>query len=334
MLTPLTVSPSASLKLSCQSPGTILWAAVTVGRRSQFDVFRFGFSSRMEVVWRAALLRANLQSGRRARRPGGFAPSAAFLALDGSEKGAVTYFLGLALAKLTAERRWDVPWVLHLDVYSRRANPYGHPITVVPVGSGRRRPDLIGQSMNGDWLVLEAKGRTGSVDDKLRLNAKTQTQLICTINQITPIERIAAIAWFRGNMLALDLIDPVDPLPTAVPLELPPDDFLRDYYALPLACVTEGSEDSVDAGGQRFVSREIGDADFTIGIEKRLYALLRRDQQDQEAPDSLNARVREMLSDLPGTARAMGAGSERIGRDGILVRLGKSWNVEADDRSG
>ena len=81
----------------------LVWAAVTVGRRSQFDVFRFGFSSRMEVVWRAALLRANLelsQPARRSRGGRGFAPSPAFWALDGSEKGAVTYFMGLALAKL------------------------------------------------------------------------------------------------------------------------------------------------------------------------------------------------------------------------------------------
>ena len=320
----------SELSVSLRWPD-LVGAAVTVGRRSQFDVFRFGFSSRMEVVWRAALLRANLTLHASTwRRTGRFTPSAAFLALDGSEKGAVTYFLGLALAKLAAERRWDVPWVLHLDVYSRRTNPHGRPVTVVPVGTGRRRPDLIGQSKSGDWLVLEAKGRTGHVNDELRLNAKTQTQLISTINGMLPSERIASVAWFRGGALALDLIDPADPLPEAVPLDLPPDDFLSDYYALPLACI-EGSEVLRPAEGRQFVTREIGEADFTIGIEEHLYKVLRRGQGSRDTPGNLFARVQDALANLPGMAAGTSGGEERIGPDGVLVQLGPSWRIDTPD---
>lgn len=312
----------------------LVWAAVTVGRRSQFDVFRFGFSSRMEVIWRAALLRANLelsQPARRSRRGRGFAPSSAFWALDGSEKGAVTYFMGLALAKLAAERRWDVPWVLHLDVYSRRANPYGRPINVVLPGSGRRRPDLIGQSMGGDWLVLESKGRTGHVSDDLRLDAKEQTRLISMIDGQRPRWRIASVARFHGGTLAVDLIDPLDPLPGAEPLSLPPGEFLRAYYALVLGCIPEGAEGRLSADRRSFVTGAIDEADLTIGIEKHLYQVLRDDMANPDAALPLDVRVRDVLANQRAVSDGEEDARERIGRDGVLVQLGPSWHTDNPD---
>jgi hypothetical protein len=309
--------------------------AITVGRRSRFDVFQFGFASMMEVVWRAALLRANLALGREARYSprAQFERSPAFWALDGSEKGAVTYFLGLALAKLAAERHWDVPWVLHLDVYSRPTGPYGRPVNVVLQGAGRRRPDLIGQSPSGDWLVLEAKGRTGHVDDKLRRDSKEQTRLISTINGRSPKWRIASIGSFRGGALAVDLIDPADPVPDAVPLDLPHEDFLRTYYALTLGLVRDGVIVIVGPHERAFITRSIPDADLTVGLDKRLYLELMRDEENADA-HGLHERLRDLLAHEPGAESGRGEGIERVGRDGIFVRLGSRWFTEIAEDHG
>jgi hypothetical protein len=313
----------------------LIWGAITVGRSSRFDVFRFGFASMMEVIWRAALLRANLELGREARYSprAGFERSPAFWALDGSEKGAVTYFLGLALAKLAAERHWNVPWVLHLDVYSRPTGPCGRPVRVFLQGAGRRRPDLIGQSLNGDWLVLEAKGRTGNVDDKLRLDAKEQTRLISTINGRLPKWRIASIGRFRGGALAVDLIDPADPVPHALPLDLPRDDFLRTYYALILDLVRGGVPVIVGPYERAFITRSIPDVDLTVGLDKRLYLELMREDEDAHAP-GLQERLRNLLAGESRTETARGEGVQRVGGDGILVRLGGTWFTEIVEDHG
>jgi hypothetical protein len=304
----------------------LVWGAITVGRSSRFDVFRFGFASIMEVVWRAALLRANLALDPEARSSprAGFEASPAFWALDGSEKGAVTYFLGLALAKLAAERHCNVPWVLHLDVYSRATNPSLRTVRVVLAGAGRRRPYLIGQSSSGDWLVLEAKGRTGHVDNVLRLDAKEQTQLISTINDRPPTWRIASIASFRGGSLAVDLIDPADPRPEAVPLDLPPDDFLRTYYALILDLVRDGVIIHIGREERAFITRFISDADLTVGLDIRLYTELTR-EEDNSDTRGLRGRLHDLLAANPVGERGTAEGVERVGGDGILVKLGSRW---------
>jgi hypothetical protein len=86
---------------------------------------------------------------------GGYvARSDAFKDLDPLEKAAVTYFLGLAVAKLLAARLLSVPWLVHLD---RVVHTLGIRL------SGRSRPDLIGYGHSRGWIVVEAKGRSSKL---------------------------------------------------------------------------------------------------------------------------------------------------------------------------
>ena len=83
----------------------ILWAAVTVGRPNRQYVFRHGLASQYEALFRWSLVRMTLeQSGLAAYR---LRRTDAARTLDPSEKGAVNYFLGLAICKLFAEKLLD-----------------------------------------------------------------------------------------------------------------------------------------------------------------------------------------------------------------------------------
>src|SRR5438105_5261988 len=125
----------------------LLWAALTVGRPNRQYVFRHGAASLYEALFRWSLIRMALeQRGIRASR---LRRTAAARTLDPSEKGAVNYFLGLAVCKLFADRLLDAPWLLHFDVFRPLLNP---------ALIGRSRPDLVGQTINGRWVVLECKG--------------------------------------------------------------------------------------------------------------------------------------------------------------------------------
>ena len=101
----------------CQcSLAELVRSAVSVGRASWRHVFQFGISSIFEIGYRGCLIYANLkQDGPHLLR------SDAYVALDPSEKSAVSYFLGLTSAKLMSERYLEVPWLMHLDVYQPRA---------------------------------------------------------------------------------------------------------------------------------------------------------------------------------------------------------------------
>ena len=73
----------------------LLWAALTVGRPNRHTVFRHGTSSVYEALFRLSLIRMTLeQMGPTAGR---FRRTEAARTLDPSEKGAVNYFLGLAI---------------------------------------------------------------------------------------------------------------------------------------------------------------------------------------------------------------------------------------------
>ena len=87
----------------------LIRAAVTVGRRNWTDVLQHGTYSVLEMLWRVAIVRANLVE----EPDGRLSQSTAFIGLDPSEKGAVTYFLGLVFTKLIADKLFGVPWLLH-----------------------------------------------------------------------------------------------------------------------------------------------------------------------------------------------------------------------------
>ena len=136
------------------------WAAQTVGKAEE-DVGLHGIYSLFEAAYRTTIVWANLMesgTGRLVKTP-------SYNALDPSEKGAVSYYLGLTFAELFAYRRLHVPWLLHFDIYGDEHDAYLE---------GEAKPDLIGLSEAGDWIVYEAKGRTGGLLNSIMDDAKEQ----------------------------------------------------------------------------------------------------------------------------------------------------------------
>ncbi len=149
-------------------------AAVTVGRRNWSDVFQYGTYSVLEILWRLAVVRANLveEPSERIRQ------SDAFIALDPTEKGAVSFFLGHVFTKLIAEKLFQVPWLLHLDVYRQQ---------LAPRLAFSVKPDFVGMDSARQWIVIESKGRTGSASRGLLSVAKQQTRSLRNINGQLPV---------------------------------------------------------------------------------------------------------------------------------------------------
>src|SRR5262245_4589045 len=115
----------------------ILWAAVTVGRPYTYYVFGNNEAKTHEARFRLSLTRMALeQSGPAAYR---LRSTEVAKKLDPTEKGAVSYFVGMTFCKLFADKLLDTPFVLHLDVFRSQLNP---------VLIGRSRPDLVGEEQS------------------------------------------------------------------------------------------------------------------------------------------------------------------------------------------
>jgi hypothetical protein len=195
--------------------GDLVWAAITVGK-AQRDLTRFGHYSFAEILHRVACLHAYYtidESNRLALSP-------AYNNLDSTEKGVVSYYTGMALAKLYANNVLGIPWMMHISRYEVD--------WAVRYGANPNRPDLFGCNDAGEWAVAEAKGRS-RVTGKLVKKMQQQKSAVASIQRVVPTYRYGSATRLEGRRLALRLVDP-PPLRRAQEVPIDPAAWLLDYY--------------------------------------------------------------------------------------------------------
>lgn len=241
--------------------GDVIWASVSVGKLSLSDIFRHGPFSTSEIRFKTHLLYANLMQ----KTSGEFGRSPLYDSLDSTEKGAVSYFLGMAMAKLFVSRLFGVHWLVHLEKLRRyRA------IRLV----GKSRPDLIGATSAGQWVVVEAKGRTNLFSQAAIDKAKDQTRMVRTISGSPPSLKIATESYFSRN-LQIRLVDPNEYEPNAVSVEIEGSDFVRTYYE-PFVTLLDGSEwRNVSVDQRTFLCTSDADSGVSIGLSTEVFKALK-----------------------------------------------------------
>lgn len=313
-------------------------SAITVGRRSWADVLQFGTYSIFEIMWRLAMLRANLVE----EPDGRLRKSRAFENLDPSEKTSISYFLGLVVTKLVAEKLFGVAWLLHLDVYSQYLNP----TLALP-----NKPDFVGLDTTNLWVVIESKGRTNGVTAGLMQSAKLQTRSLRNVGGALPVLRAAVASYFSSQRLRARVRDPDDYDDNAPDVPIEAQELVRAYYH-PLVEFINFSrhEPRHDTDtGRTYIRTEVPGFDAAVEIEE---AILKWYTSPSESFDGLlgvipqqlnvleyfseqratNEDARETLLTDPIRAKILGADRLRqeqaVGNDGVAVRLGNSWTTE------
>jgi hypothetical protein len=272
----------------------LLWAAITIGRPNTAYVFQHGDASIHEALFRLSLVRMALEqipfSSRLHRTD-------AFRALDPTEKGAVSYFLGMAVCKLFASRLLSTPWLLHLDVFRGQLNP-------ATLG-GRSRPDLVGQDASGSWHAFETKGRSSVPSSEDKQKAKEQAQRLVSVDGSACSLHIGSFAFFRGDEMEFYWRDPEPEEPEKLePIEISVrDEDWANYYASALALASEPRRD--------LLSSEAQGIDLKVEIHPKVRDLLLQGQW--AAARSLATEMRQMLE------------AEGFKPDGIRVVAGDSW---------
>ena len=226
----------------------LLWAAITIGRPNTAYAFQHGNPSYHEAVFRASLVRLALTHepfGRSLHR------TEAFRGLDPTEKGSISYFLGMTVCKIFATRLLGTPWLLHLDVFRDQLNPV--------VLGGRSRPDLVGQDAGGAWHAFECKGRSSVPSEEDKSRAKAQARRLVSVNSTDCSLNIGAITFFRKDKLEFYWCDPdpeeperLEPMAVHVP-----EDAWGFYYgpALGLALGSAFGRSEGDRSGVAFQCR-------------------------------------------------------------------------------
>lgn len=301
----------------------LIRAALTVGRRGWRAVRAFGNYSKWEMTYRKGIVYANLRQD----PVGHLYQSDAFCALDPSEKGAVSYFLGLTVSKLVSERLLRVPWLLHLDVYWDELDPR--------LKRGRARPDLAGRGKLG-WAIVESKGRTGKAPAKLVVDSKKQAQRITKIAGSPLRHRCAIVSHFIDSKLCAIVDDP-NGVDDAIEIETSDSEFLHRYYEPLIDLLLDGGEGvTVVVDHEEFTMRHLGALGVHVGLGKRVLDLLREEKHDDlfaslnaalpERTDWVSDQTPHVVQEWPSDWGPVMDVS--VGEDAVIVALGEAWSAD------
>lgn len=316
-----------------------IWAAITVGKPEFDHLLKYGILSCYEMLMRIYMVQVNFMES----AAGKFEHTPVYTSLDPSEKNALSYFMGLTMAKLLANRFLATPWLVHLDRFSGNLTPKPR-----AENDPKLRPDLIGLDDQKRWVVMEAKGRSNGAPNSLMTTAKAQTANLDEIDGKQPYIRVACAAYATpAGVLSAKWADPEEVNPDAPSLNIGPDDFLRQYYA-PIRNLISGNNpgavkeqpgeytfttsrlfieqnpqlEQVEAG-YTFTTVAFPDLDIKIGLLNDIESLV-LDHPQWYSTFSRKVTIDAILNDTEGANNR----PFFVGPDGVLIELGPSWDSE------
>ena len=170
----------------------LAWAAATVGA-NPFGPRLSRRERALEMQWRMAMIRAAVPPG-----PRYFYRSRSYERLAPSEKGAVSFFLGQAQAKLFAYDFFGISKFV----------AYDHYLEHLRIPRARTRPDFLGFRGTRTAITVEAKERSGGYPASLIEDAKKQAESITPITGYPPPTTYVHLAYFWGDEWCAYLEDP------------------------------------------------------------------------------------------------------------------------------
>lgn len=239
-------------------------------------------------------------------------PSSLFVDLESTEKGGVSFRLGIAMAAVVAEELLDIYILEHLNARNS---------TVAPKG-GQRRADLFGLDGQDRCHVIEAKARTHGYGKDLVDYAKSQAQNVTLVDtgngQMSPATRSAAITDLSEKPIHVLFADPEASSDGGSIYEFDLDPVIGWHYSV--------VPNLIEAGGRTNPPRDLGmDAvgaylpgtEIWLGVRSDLFGHSRTpwrkriENVEITKPDDL-VRNRESTS---------------VGRDGHILQLSERFSV-------
>jgi hypothetical protein len=225
------------------------------------------------------------------------------MTLDPTEKGAISYFLGMTVCKLFAAKKLKTPWLLHLDVW----RPW-----LDAVLKDRSRPDLVGKPIGSSrWHGFECKGRVSMPNDTVKSSAKLQAARLESVEGQPCDLHVGAVTYFRGDVLQFYWCDPpARRMQSAIAVPKIQTDLWSHYYGPVMHLVERAPRRSTSAGlaGELY---PIEEADLQIGIHPTIADSLHR--REWRAAQSEAEAGAELLA------------KDGYQPDGLVVRVGQSW---------
>ena len=273
-----------------------LWRCmITVGMQNRPQSFSHGISSLFYHVSSCFLTSAMVKTS-----GGNLCMSELFHAMDSSEKGAISYRLGMGLSKYVAEVKLGIPWLMHVDQLRRQG--------VLTLQQGAlERGDLAGPDLAGDWHVIEAKGRSNTPEKSLLTKSKSQASRVIAINGTAPATKCASIIHLAETPILCEFVDPDIDVLHPVKFEISEKDFISEYYAPILKLARQDFQKEISVSGMEFKVLPLTFGSYTLGV-----GISERIMKDTDNSISTAKELHTIKSELEGEKFS-------IGLDGIIV---------------
>jgi len=244
---------------------------ITVGNPSFFnwkDVRNNGFLRTLSnsIIQKVLLVQANIESN-----PNEICLHPIFNGYVSDQKRIVSYNLGMAVAKLYAEKLLEIPNLIHVESLKKI-----DAITFVNKIEKSQEPDLVGMTSNGEWHVFEAKG-TSSIYLNGKINeAKEQARQVETIHGINPSTISACATSFTMNKIFSKIVDPKGEKGKEIEIDV--EKFYENYY-LPFFAIQESSnliskKSKIDDLEINSFEISTNNLNLTFGLTTEIYELL------------------------------------------------------------
>lgn len=312
------------------------WAAVTVGKKTGASPI-----APIETLWRTALVLAAL----RGTGTGYVRASALYRGLERTEKGTVSFYVGMAMCKLLACVKLNVTFLRHMSQFSH---------------GDHYSPDFVGRidgawltgppAGYGKWVLIESKGRAvyrpeATADAKAAANAALAPALTYYGLPLTVGPTIGSQTHFgksHKTRMAVRWDDPPSEKLEADKnsIDLTDGTLLHGYY--------EPVMDLLNNFGVRHDSRRVRDIEYrvtslpglrlSVGVPEMLRAefagLPQRFPESAGSHGAWRARLRELgIASRPiGPSGKDDAATDTpnggVGPDGLLIELHKDFLSE------
>ncbi|MAD96097.1 MAG: hypothetical protein CMB99_02110 [Flavobacteriaceae bacterium] len=280
------------------SPTFVSWRAIR-----QNGLFR---TISTAIIQKALMVQTNIQSNQN-----GMYLHPIFNGYVSDQKRIVSYNLGMAFAKIYAERLLNIPNLTHLETLKKI-----NAVTFVKQSGKSKEPDLVGMTSNGNWHVFEAKGMSSNKLSSEIIVAKNQANQIATIHGQAPTTLSACATYFGSNRIVSLIEDPESGEEKNI--EVKKDKFYEGYYNSffafrELMDRKSKKEQFENIDFQSFDIRT-NQLNITIGLETEVYELLQ--EKNYSLIDEFYASKRNTNEIVEVFDRE----NISIGQDGFIVK--------------
>ena len=193
-----------------------------------------------------------------------------YAALESSEKINLSYWIGMTFAAIAADELLGVSRLTHA------LRQHG---LVKANKKAKSLADLVGQDAQGNWHVIEAKGRQTVPSPADRRAWKQQARTVRSINGTAVSTRSYCVGLIDDPCQIL-MVDPPPRRRNPLALSIDPDELGNGYYE-PFREFLQGDVRIVKRGNNAFVLRVIAfdpiDHDYIyVGLDERLLLKTRR----------------------------------------------------------